>query len=147
MSENAWRWWQVPSRDPPRCGIAWNAYQTLATRAATSPRAGCVRRGLGTPLWKAGSILAAAYDPRSTILTWTSPKHYTITILMASFILMPFMLVFHQSKSINAIKRTLFYYCYTYIFIFFHVIMCSLSLRCILPRLRVEVKTKSNTIL
>ena len=25
--------------------------------------------------------------------------------------------------------------------------MCSLSLRCILPRLRVEVKTKSNTIL
>ena len=66
---------------------------------------------------------------------------------MASFILMPFMLVFHQSKSINAIKRTLFYYCYTYIFIFFHVIMCSLSLRCILPRLRVEVKTKSNTIL
>jgi len=29
---------------------------------------------------------------------------------MASFVRMPFMLMFHQSKCISAIKRTLFYY-------------------------------------
>jgi len=57
------------------------------------------------------------------------------------------MLVFHQSKSTSAIKRilsTTATYISSY---FFHVIMFSLSLRCILARLRVEVKTKSNTIL
>jgi len=56
---------------------------------------------------------------------------------------MPFILVFHQSKCISAIKRTLFYYFHVYIFEFIHVFVCSLSLRCMLvPRaLRVGVKT------
>ena len=62
---------------------------------------------------------------------------------MASFMRMPFMLVFYQSKCISAIKRILFYYFHVSIFELIHAFVCSLSLRCMLkPRaLRVGVKT------
>jgi len=62
---------------------------------------------------------------------------------MASIMSIPFMLVFHQSKCISAIKRILFYYFHVYIFEFIYVFVSSLSLRCMLiPRaLRVGMKT------
>jgi len=65
-------------------------------------------------------------------------------IMMASFMRASYMLVFHQSKYISAIKRILFYYRHVYILVFFHVFMCSLLLRCMLKKssaLRVGVKT------
>jgi len=67
---------------------------------------------------------------------------------MASFIRMPFMHVFHQSKCINAIKRILFYYRYVCILVFFHVFVCSLLLRCVLKSraLLVGEKTLHNTL-
>jgi len=40
---------------------------------------------------------------------------------MASIMSVPFMLVFHQSECISAIKRMLFYYLHIYIFDFIHV--------------------------
>jgi len=51
---------------------------------------------------------------------------------MVSFMRMPFILAFHQSKCVNAIMRTLFYYFQVCIFKFIHVYVCALSLRCIL---------------
>jgi len=45
---------------------------------------------------------------------------------------MPFMLVFHQSECISAIKRILFYYFHVYNFEFIYVFVSSLSLRCML---------------
>jgi len=62
--------------------------------------------------------------------------------VMASFMRVPFMLVFHQSEYISTIKRKLFYF-HRYILEHFHVFVCSLSLRFMLkPRkFRVGVKT------
>jgi len=59
----------------------------------------------------------------------------------------PFVLVFHQSKSISAIKRILIYYRHACILVFFHVFVCSLLMRCMLKSssLRVGVKTLYNT--
>jgi len=51
---------------------------------------------------------------------------------MASFMRVPFIFVFHQSKCISAIKRIIYYYRHVYIFVFFHVFVRSLSLRCML---------------
>jgi len=48
-------------------------------------------------------------------------------MLMVSFIRMPFMLVFHESECISAIKPILFYYRHVYILTFFHSFVCSLS--------------------
>jgi len=41
-----------------------------------------------------------------------------------------YVLVFPQSKRISAIKRIVFYYRHVYIFVFFHVFVFSLLLRC-----------------
>ena len=62
---------------------------------------------------------------------------------MVSFMRMPFILAFHQSKCVNAIMHTLFYYFQVCIFKFIHVYVCALSLQCILkPRtLRAGMKT------
>jgi len=52
---------------------------------------------------------------------------------MASFMRVPFMLVFHQSNCVSAIKRMLFYYHHVSIFVFFHVFVGSfLLLPCML---------------
>jgi len=51
---------------------------------------------------------------------------------MVSFMRVRFMLVFHQSKCISAIKRTLLNYRHVFTFIFFHVFVCFLLLRCML---------------
>jgi len=59
--------------------------------------------------------------PYRSISTWKSSQHYIIIIVMASFIRMPFMLVFHQS--ISALERRLFYYCHVCILAFFHVLV------------------------
>jgi len=63
--------------------------------------------------------------------------------MMAPFIRMPYMLLFHQSKCICVIKRILFYHRHVYILELIHVFAYSLLLRCALkPRtLRVGVKT------
>jgi len=55
----------------------------------------------------------------------------------------PFMLVFHQSKCISAVKRMLFYYRHIYIFVFVHVFVCCLLLPNMLisTALRLRVKT------
>jgi len=62
---------------------------------------------------------------------------------------MHFILVFHQSKCISAIKRAsiLFYYRHVCILVFFHVLLCSVLLRCMLKSgaLRVVAKTLYNT--
>jgi len=65
---------------------------------------------------------------------------------MASFVRMPFILVFHQGKYISTIKRMLFYYRHVCILVFYHVLMCSLLLRCMLKSsaLRVGVKMLYN---
>ena len=65
---------------------------------------------------------------------------------MASFIRMPFVLVFHRSKCISATKRIRFYYRHVCILVFIHVFVCSLSLRCMLKysALRVGVETLHN---
>jgi len=62
---------------------------------------------------------------------------------MASIIRMRFMLVFHQSKCINAIKRIPFYCRHVYILGFIHVFVYSFSLRCMRKSrtLRVGMKT------
>jgi len=72
-----------------------------------------------------------------------SSQHYIIKIVMASIMYMPFMLVFHQSECISAIKRILFYYFRVHIFESIYVFVSSLSLRCMLIpcALRVGVKT------
>jgi len=50
-------------------------------------------------------------------------------IVVATFIRMPFMLVFKPGKCFRAIKTLLmYYYCHEYILVFFHVIVHSLSL-------------------
>jgi len=56
--------------------------------------------------------------------------------------------LFHQSKCISAIKRVLFYYRHTSIFVFFHVFVCSLLLRFLIKSnaLHVGVKTLHNAI-
>jgi len=51
---------------------------------------------------------------------------------MASFMYVPFMLVFHHSKSINTNKRMLFYYHHVCILMFFYVLVCSVLLHCML---------------
>jgi len=75
-----------------------------------------------------------------------SSQHYIIIIIMASCMRVPFMLVFHQSKGISAVKRTRFYYCHAYILVSFHVFVFTLSLPCMLKSsaLRVGVKTFYN---
>jgi len=60
---------------------------------------------------------------------------------------MPFMLVFHQSKCISAIKRLLFYYRHKCTLVFFQALMCS----CVIcyyrsSALRVRVKTLYSAI-
>jgi len=66
---------------------------------------------------------------------------------MAFFMRVPFMLVFHQSKCINATKRIFFHYRNVCMLVFFHVLVCSLLLRCIFKSsaVRVGVKTLYNT--
>jgi len=68
---------------------------------------------------------------------------------MASFRCIPYMLVFHQSKCISAIKRIPFYYFPVYVLEFIHVFVCSLSLRCVLKHraLHVVVKTLYNKLI
>jgi len=67
---------------------------------------------------------------------------------MASFIRMPFMLVFHQCKCIIAIECILFYGRHVYILVFFHVFACFLLRRCMLKSSssRVAVKTLHNIL-
>jgi len=65
---------------------------------------------------------------------------------MASFMRMPFILVFHRSKCISTIKRILYFSTtatYVCSLVFYHVLVCSLLLRCMLKScaLRVGVKT------
>jgi len=57
------------------------------------------------------------------------------------------MLVIHQSICVRAIERMLFYYHRISIFVFFHVILCSLLLLCLSTALRMGVQTLYNTIL
>jgi len=59
---------------------------------------------------------------------WKSLQHYIIIIVMVSFMRVPFMLVFHQSKSISAIKLIFLYYRHMCILVFFHALVCSLLL-------------------
>jgi len=61
---------------------------------------------------------------------------------MASFIRMPCMVVFHQSICVTAIRLMLFYHFHVCILELIHLLVRSLSLRCMLkPRaLRVGVK-------
>jgi len=47
---------------------------------------------------------------------------------MVSFMRVPFMLVFYQSKSISAIKLIFLYYRHVCILVFFHALVCSLLL-------------------
>jgi len=56
-----------------------------------------------------------------------------------------FMLMFHQSKCISAIKCILFYYRYAYIPVFCHVLVCSLLLRCMLKVQRVACGSEDVT--
>ena len=58
--------------------------------------------------------------------TWKSSQHYIIIVVMASFMRVPFMLVFYQSNCVSASKRILFYYGHVCILVFFHVLLCSL---------------------
>ena len=78
--------------------------------------------------------------------TWKSSQYYIITIVMASFIRMHFMVVFHQSKCISTIKRMLFYSRQVYILVFFHVFRCPLLLRCMLSPVCCEWDWRRYTI-
>jgi len=62
---------------------------------------------------------------------------------MASFMRMPFTLVFHQSECISAIKRLLFYYRHVCILLFFRVFVCSFLLKCILKSTALLVGMKA----
>ena len=67
---------------------------------------------------------------------------------MASFIPVPFMLVFHQSKCISVIKRILFCLPHVYILVCFRVFVCFLLMQC-MHKSRVfhaGVKTLHNTL-
>jgi len=52
-------------------------------------------------------------------------QHYIVMIMMMSFTLMPFMLVFHQDKRTIAINHRLFYYRHACILVFFQLFVCS----------------------
>jgi len=64
---SSWGGWQVPSRGPPCYGIFEMQTKPVTTRA-TATRAGCVRRGLGTPFSRGGSVPAADDDRKPNIL-------------------------------------------------------------------------------
>ena len=77
---------------------------------------------------------AASHSPMHFINRRTpkSLQHCIIIIMMASFIHMPLVLVYHQSKCISAIRRILFYYRHACILVFFNVLVSFLLLRCML---------------
>jgi len=58
----------VPSRGPLCYGILATSTKPVTTSATTATRAGCVRRGLGTPFSRRGSVPAAEGDRRPSIL-------------------------------------------------------------------------------
>ena len=64
---------------------------------------------------------------------------------MASFMRVSYMLVFHQSKCMCAIKRIFFYYCHVYILEFILVFVFSLLLRCIFKISRVACGSEDLT--
>jgi len=79
--------------------------------------------------------------------TWKLSQRSIVIIVMTSFMRSPFMSVFHQSKCISTIKRILFYY-HVCILVFFHVLVCSLLLLCVLRSiaLRAGMKILYSTI-
>jgi len=76
--------------------------------------------------------------------TWNSSQHYIVTTVIDT---RAFMLVLHQSNHVNTIKSMFFCYHYISILMFVQVIVCSLSLPCMLKCsvLHVGVKMLYNT--
>jgi len=91
--------------------------------------------------------------------TWKSSQNYATVLNIGATVLTPSMRVLFTSPTypyahvssiivLAPFKRMLFCCRHIFIFVFFHVLVCSLLLRCMLgsPALRVGVKTLYDTI-